>query len=107
MNAGLKAKWLAALRSGDYKQGHDWLRFRNRYCCLGVLCEVAEVPRDRHNNYAFASGKESQTTLRGQLMDEVGKANIDSCIEMNDGDKQMGIAPKSFSEIADWIEEHV
>jgi hypothetical protein len=34
-------KWLKALRSGDYKQGRDFLRTGNEgnyaYCCLGVL----------------------------------------------------------------------
>lgn len=36
-----KAKWLTALRSGDYKQGQLVLRNnQNEYCCLGVLCDV-------------------------------------------------------------------
>lgn len=36
-----KAKWLTALRSGKYEQGHLVLRNdRNGYCCLGVLCDV-------------------------------------------------------------------
>lgn len=33
--------WVAALRSGNYKQGLGQLRsFNDEYCCLGVLCEV-------------------------------------------------------------------
>lgn len=36
-----KAKWLTALRSGDYKQGQNRLRTaQDEYCCLGVLCEI-------------------------------------------------------------------
>lgn len=37
-------KWLKALESGKYKQGDTYLiqkgRKENKYCCLGVLCEV-------------------------------------------------------------------
>lgn len=55
MNPEIKEKWLAALRSGDYKQGQSKLRrilpklFKRtggndltdeRYCCLGILCEL-------------------------------------------------------------------
>ena len=29
-----------ALRSGEYKQARDALRVGNRYCCLGVACDV-------------------------------------------------------------------
>lgn len=32
--------WLAALRSGEYKQGKGHLCRDDSYCCLGVLCEV-------------------------------------------------------------------
>lgn len=38
--------WLEALRSGKFKQTKGKLRSRNgAYCCLGVACEVLEVPR--------------------------------------------------------------
>lgn len=34
--------WIAALRSGKYKQGRNLLRtFENdTFCCLGVLCDI-------------------------------------------------------------------
>lgn len=35
-----RARWVAALRSGDYEQGQFSLCSKNRYCCLGVACEV-------------------------------------------------------------------
>lgn len=34
-------KWIAALRSGEYKQGHRVLKSSAGYCCLGVACVVA------------------------------------------------------------------
>jgi len=33
--------WIKALESGRYKQGTGYLRKDDRYCCLGVACEVS------------------------------------------------------------------
>lgn len=33
--------WTTALRSGDYNQGQLHLRAYDRFCCLGVLCDLA------------------------------------------------------------------
>jgi hypothetical protein len=44
VNPEVKAKWLAALRSGEYRQGKHALNTggpEGQFCCLGVLCEVA------------------------------------------------------------------
>lgn len=45
MDPEIKSRWLAALRSGDYLQGMSRLKTivdeNTRYCCLGVLCELA------------------------------------------------------------------
>ena len=43
MDKELKAKWVKALRSGEYAQGTGQLRDGDSYCCLGVLCEIAKV----------------------------------------------------------------
>lgn len=41
----VKRQWLAALRSGEYEQGREYLHFVEGggefYCCLGVLCDLA------------------------------------------------------------------
>lgn len=45
MDATLKTKWVAALRSGNYKQGRLFLEDQEGgYCCLGVLCVVLGEP---------------------------------------------------------------
>lgn len=36
-----KALWLAALRSEEYGQTQNALKMNGKYCCLGVLCDVA------------------------------------------------------------------
>lgn len=49
MNQAVKADWIKALRSGEYEQGRQALAQRDvvagkeiiRYCCLGVLCDLA------------------------------------------------------------------
>lgn len=48
MNAAIKTRWVAALRSGDYVQGRELLHYdagidgtSPRFCCLGVLCDLA------------------------------------------------------------------
>src|SRR4051812_29792359 len=46
MDPGLKARWVAALRSGDYRQSSGQLHITEGvdnvagFCCLGVLCEI-------------------------------------------------------------------
>jgi hypothetical protein len=41
MNPEIKAQWVAALRSGEFEQGKGTLKRDGKFCCLGVLCELA------------------------------------------------------------------
>ena len=41
MNTEIKARWTAALRSGEYPQAEGRLRATEGFCCLGVLCDLA------------------------------------------------------------------
>lgn len=41
MDQDIKARWVAALRSGQYQQTEGYLQTRDGFCCLGVLCEIA------------------------------------------------------------------
>lgn len=41
MNQDIKQRWVAALRSGEYKQGTNWLCKNGEFCCLGVLSDLA------------------------------------------------------------------
>lgn len=41
MNPKVKKLWIAALKSGKYKQGVGALKTNDdKYCCLGVLCDI-------------------------------------------------------------------
>jgi hypothetical protein len=37
-------QWCEALRSGKYKQGKGALRCGDSFCCLGVLCDIGNLP---------------------------------------------------------------
>lgn len=58
MDPEIKERWCAALESEQYQQGQDWLRKDDRFCCLGVLCdlyakETGEPWMARDRMYAF------------------------------------------------------
>lgn len=42
MHQEIAKKWAEELRSGRYKQGVGYLRKGDKYCCLGVLCEIMD-----------------------------------------------------------------
>lgn len=87
-----KALWLAALRSGGYKQGKLFLHKDGRFCCLGVYIKAVEgrLPV-------------ADETTGANPYDHLQEVGIDTsyCIEMNDYDH------RSFPQIADWIEENL
>lgn len=41
MKKEIKDRWVKALRSGDYPQGKEALAQDGKFCCLGVLCDLA------------------------------------------------------------------
>ena len=53
MNQYVKRKWVAALRSGEYKQAGGRLRKGDCYCCLGVLTDLydKDIQNDHHEWY--------------------------------------------------------
>lgn len=110
MNNEVKAKWIAALRSGEFKQGQRYLAYENEgsiyHCAIGVLCELAHregiVSRtiDEHGYYYY-DNKGSFPPDR--VMEWAGitsfpRINGKAIVFMND---DYGL---SFSEIADQIE---
>lgn len=48
-------EWIAALRSGKYKQGEARLRERDTFCCLGVACDISKLDEWREEKYLGAS----------------------------------------------------
>lgn len=94
-----KEKWVAALKSGDYKQGKMRLHNQeeNTYCCLGVLCAITGVESSR-DEYIWGFPEEQiPVMLQGNRSNPV----VNNLVRMND---RYG---KSFSEIADYIEQNL
>lgn len=109
MKKDIAEKWVAALRSGDYKQGILNLRnHKDEFCCLGVLCEIMGVEKEfSGNRYLYdgcGAGIMSSVRILTGIKSDLGylytpKYSSDSCLaSMND-------QGKTFSEIADIIEE--
>mgnify|MGYP000560213115 CR=1 FL=1 len=99
MNPTLKAKWLKALRSGEYKQGREVMRQTILdgdecvFCCLGVLADINHADEWSDNTETGVSSIRGKDTYPSILPVRTETA----LAHMNDiGD--------SFETIADWIE---
>lgn len=112
MDAGVKERWVAALRSGEYKQTTGYLKTDYGYCCLGVLCDIHDKEQagsgvnweaGQDEDRLFWSYLTCEGTLPERVMDWAQLDNHnpeiegDSLAELNDGGK-------SFAHIADLIE---
>jgi len=106
MDAEFKAKWVAALRSGEYAQVREYLHLtrpeNSGFCCIGVACDVAGIPGyddgHGHMEYDGLTGCPSDA-VRYSLGLDLEPSRV--LVKMNDDDG------KSFAEIADWIEAHL
>lgn len=97
MDAALKAKWTAALRSGEFKQGKGQLKNGDAYCCLGVLCVVAAL--DINADGSGVGGDRSYDPIFPLL----GRGRADSLHDLW-GRNDNGVP---FSGIADYIDAHL
>ena len=97
MDPVLKKKWVAALRSGKYEQGKEALRNGDKYCCLGVLCEIETGAKP--NKVPFPSN------ARKERLGLTSK-ECETLAEFNDGDRPIR-KPWSFKRIATWIEKNL
>ena len=125
MDPGIRARWVAALRSGEYEQARKVLRSGDAYCCLGVLCELAVAdgvipPAERNRLDGSWLYDEYDTELPESVMEWARLEQTNPILRMgnelltlaglNDGlgaedDEHLIIrAPWSFARIADVIE---
>jgi len=113
MDPKIKAQWVAALRSGEYKQGKGVLRKGNELCCLGVLCEVAilsgiELKVHHKNGYTQYDGHGSG--LPGTVREWAGLDDGQPYTSRMDDDgfpmriSHVNDGGASFEQIADLIE---
>lgn len=118
MKKEILERWIAALRSGEYKQGRQQLYNGDGYCCLGVLCELAVK-----DGAIRAYDKEKETLLPMFLKEWAG---VDPLVEdISQSSETFGLSltvqPEgqhyqslaalndkgaSFEQIADWLEKY-
>lgn len=98
-----KEKWIAALRSGEYKQGKGCLDDSDgRYCCLGVACKIAYAKTlDMHEDGYSVPMEWIPEDEENVPMILRGHRDLPSTLaDLND-------SRRPFSEIADWIEQNL
>lgn len=116
MDPKVKAKWVAALRSGDYKQGQLALRHGDdKFCCLGVLCDVVDPNgwvESGLGNYLHADGQGSY--LPPSIAERVGlrvKPEVPNPVESkwmpSVSLNALNDCEYTFAQIADLIEQHL
>lgn len=68
-------EWIAALRSGQYDQGREKLfNGYNSYCCLGVACEINQIPKNANGGFIFGSCSYSELPSSQWFLDKYGFA---------------------------------
>lgn len=125
MNPEIKAQWVAALRSGEYEQGKRALSVNNQYCCLGVLCDLAEKagvvesttdtiedPTDPFGDHRVPVkfyGRNSASSFLPKEVVDWSEAD-DGIVDVSTPDGHFGLhilndQGNTFAEIADFIEQ--
>ena len=68
-------EWLTALRSRAYEQGKLYLKDATgatpKYCCLGVLCEVQQVPNHKEAGIVFFDSNETGLSTYNPLREHL------------------------------------
>jgi hypothetical protein len=106
MDAELKAKWVAALRSGEHTQAQGVLKAENgSMCCLGVLAHVMGAEWNSSLRPVL-NGKLIRAWTSDHLSKEIG-ADIGLAWDDQQRLAEMNDAGTPFSTIADWIEKNV
>jgi hypothetical protein len=117
MNREIAKLWTEALRSGQYEQAIMHLRYDDKFCCLGVLCDLhnKQHPEIKWEGVEGLGGLSdylgSDTTLpeevrawagmkSGEGSYLVGEGNFENLVLKNDDGE-------TFSNIAEIIDEHV
>lgn len=98
-------KWIAALRSGEYKQGRGWLRpEKDEFCCLGVLLDLGDNTKRTEDGWITSFGKVGCVSHLPAPVCYALSLSVEDrlkLISLNDAKKY------SFNKIADYIETEI
>lgn len=101
MDKEIRGKWIKALRSGEYKQSYGDLRYFNKFCALGVLCDVLDSSAwDALGNGYYKHDKAESNLPKRKIIEDLQMdwGDVISIHRLND------IMKLSFRELAGWIE---
>lgn len=114
MNERVKKLWIEALRSGEYQQAIGRLRIDDRFCCLGVLCDLhaketggmwlpdPALPEDQYFVYASAD-----SVLPGAVREWAGLNSQSPQVAGSSSLAYYNDTGRDFSFIAEQIEKHL
>jgi hypothetical protein len=80
MKKEIADKWIAALRSGEYKQTSGTLNDGGNFCCLGVLCDISSIGKWTEVGVVkgyFTSDVSSTSVLPNQVRKWAGIKTVD------------------------------
>jgi hypothetical protein len=121
MNSEVKAKWIAALRSGEYEPGRGELRsVSNCFCCLGVLCDLYQKEHPEvewvvanHDKRVYEFNRQSQVPPLSVWKEWAQMNEANPVVSLTNSPYTQGSLAgmndfgDSFETIADIIEEHL
>jgi len=109
MKPEIKKIWIKALTSGKYKQGKHNLKKGNKYCCLGVLCDlyIKKNPKTTFSWDKIEPNSEKNAFLPPAIMKWSGIKTNEADFGYDKGDDLIHLNDegKSFKKIAKVIEK--
>lgn len=119
-NQALIDKWLAALRGSDYQQGQGYLHYSedgtDKFCCLGVLCDLAGtewqghqrplVDNDTGRQYGeiFSTSRNEYTMPDAERRTDVGLtgSQIEQLASLNDQGRKFHLIADDIAAMLAW-----
>lgn len=101
MNSEVKQKWIDALRSEEYEQGTKLLHYSNKFCCLGVLCDISNLSKWKN----ALNGESYYYMHDNTYLPEEVMVYADISFDMTEELARMNDTGYTFNQIADYIEE--
>lgn len=99
----LLTEWVAALRSGKYQQGREYLHNRetNTYCCLGVVCDILTQHGILSTKDSESTGYQDGTYSRINVTTFVGVDNANDQLLPQDACRALGLVEIQVDELED------
>ncbi len=107
--------WVAALRSGEFPQGHGNLERGGQFCCLGVLCATLEAEGELSSAFYPESRVRTWGDSQGAYLPPVRASQLLGLVDPNITVMYRGARTElwrlndlyrlSFDQIADLIEK--